>query len=161
MLTFRFAPEDVANVRFAISPLMELHNSVRALDHPEAKALHLPWVAATREGVRDLDIAVLRALHRRGAYTPDFVHPPPSTPLGDLETELAQMLDTPPEQVRLEVRRLVGAEPVPAVLEPFMTDTQAAVAALAALVRAYWERALAPYWPRVRAALEGDVLHRA
>ena len=29
------------------------------------------------------------------------------------------------------------------------------------LLRAYWERALAPHWPRVRALLEGDVLHRA
>jgi hypothetical protein len=58
MISFRFGPEDVANVRFAISPLMELHSSVRTLDHPEAKALHLPWVVATRERVADL--AVLR-----------------------------------------------------------------------------------------------------
>ena len=54
MVTLRLGPEDVANLRFAISPLMELHNSVRALEHPEAKALHLPWVAATRERVSDL-----------------------------------------------------------------------------------------------------------
>ena len=28
-------------------------------------------------------------------------------------------------------------------------------------MRAYWERALAPHWERMRALLEGDVLHRA
>jgi hypothetical protein len=106
MISFRFGPEDVANVRFAISPLMELHNSVRALDHPEAKALHLPWVVATRERVADLDIGVLCALQRSRAYTPDFLNPPPSSPLGDLEAELAEMLATPADQVRAELGRV-------------------------------------------------------
>jgi len=159
MLSFRFGPEDVANVRFAISPLMELHNSVRTLDHPEAKALHLPWVATTRERVADLDIGVLRALQRSRAYTPDFLNPPPRSPLGDLETELAEMLATPADRVREEVRRV--ADPLPPLLQPFEDDPPAAVAALADLVRAYWERALAPHWERIRALLEGDVLYRA
>lgn len=161
MLSFRFGPEDVANVRFAISPLMELHNSVRTLDHPEAKALHLPWVAATRERVADLDIGVLRALQRSRAATPDFLHPPPRGPLGDLEGEIAEMLATPADQVRAEVRRVSAPEPLPAVLRPFEEDPEAAVGALADLVRAYWERALAPHWGRIRALLEGDVLYRA
>jgi len=161
MLTFRFGPEDVANVRFAISPLMELHKSVRALDHPEAKALHLPWVAATRERVRDLDIGVLRALQRPRSYTPDFLGPPPSTPLGELDAELEQMLATPPAQALAEVRRVYAPAPLPAVLRQFETDTGRALAALGELLRAYWERALAPHWERIRALLEGDILHRA
>jgi DNA-binding transcriptional ArsR family regulator len=161
MISFRFGPEDVANVRFAISPLMELHNSVRALDHPEAKSLHLPWVVATRERVADLDIGVLRALQRSRAYTPDFINPPPSNPLGDLEDELAEMLATPADQVRAEVRRVYAPAPLPPLLQPFDDDPPAAVAALAELVRAYWSRALAPHWPRIRALLDGDILHRA
>ena len=28
-------------------------------------------------------------------------------------------------------------------------------------MRAYWERCLAPWWPRIRAALEDDITHRA
>src|SRR5215218_7722294 len=161
MIRIRFGPEDVANLRFAISPLMELHNSVRALDHPEARALHLPWVRATRERVAELDIGVLRALQRRGAYTPDFLNPPPSTPLGDLDAELSEMLATPPDRVRAEVRRVYAPDPVPTLLRPFVEDPEAAVAGLAALVRAYWARALAPHWERIRAVLDGDVLHRA
>src|SRR5690242_14310102 len=105
MVTLRLGPEDVANLRFAISPLMELHNSVRALEHPEAKTLHLPWVAATRERVADLDMALLHALHPPKAYTPDFISPPPRSPLGELEDELEAMLATPPELVEREIRR--------------------------------------------------------
>ncbi len=69
------------------------------------------------------------------------------------------MLATPADQVRAEVRRV--AQPLPALLQPFEDDPAAAVAALADLVRAYWERALAPHWERIRALLEGDVLYRA
>jgi len=161
MVTLHLGPEDVANVRFAISPLMELGNSVRALDHPEAKALHLPWVAATRELVADVDLALLRALQPRKAYTPDFVSPPPHSPLGELEEELAEMLATPPEQVRRELRRAYEGRAFPAVLAPLLDDPARELPALADVFRAYWERALAPHWPRIRALLEGDVLHRA
>src|SRR3954469_12532657 len=161
MVTLRLGPEDVANLRFAISPLMELHNSVRALEHPEAKALHLPWVAATRERVAGLDMALLQALHPRKAYTPDFIDPPPRGPLGELEDDLERMLATPAERVRFELRRAYDGRPLPAVLEPLERDPARELPALADLFRAYWERALAPVWPRIRALLEGDVLYRA
>src|SRR3954452_18665899 len=161
MVTVRLGPEDVANLRFAISPLMELHNSVRALEHPEAKALHLPWVAAARERVAGLDMALLHALHPRKAYTPDFIDPPPQSPLGELDDELEAMLATPPERVRFELRRAYDGRALPAVLQPLERDPARELPALADLCRAYWQRALAPVWPRVRALLEGDILYRA
>jgi Helix-turn-helix domain/Family of unknown function (DUF5937) len=161
MVTLRLGPEDVAGLRFAISPLMELHNSVRALEHPEAQALHLPWAAATRTRVADIDLALLQALHPRKAYTPDFVDPPPRSPLEELEDEIERMLATPPERVRFELRRAYDGRAMPAVLEPLLRDPARELPALADLFRAYWERALAPHWPRIRALLEGDILHRA
>src|SRR3954469_22059464 len=133
MIRFRFGPEDVANLRFGISPLMELQSSVRTLDHPEARSLHVPWVAATRERVADLDITVLRALQRRGAWTPDFIRPLPSTPLADLDAELHDMLATPAERIVAEVRRTCAPDPLPPALRRFEEDPEAAVAALAEL----------------------------
>ena len=50
MLVLRFGASDLANVRFAISPLVELHRSAQALDDPGAQAIHLPWIAATPSG---------------------------------------------------------------------------------------------------------------
>src|SRR4051794_16648593 len=161
MVTLRLGPEDVANLRFAISPLMELHASVRALEHPEAQSLHLPWVAATRARVGDVDLALLQALPPRRAYTPDFVDPPPRSALEEFEDELEVMLATPPERVRFELRRAYDGRAVPPALEPLLRDPARELPALADLFRAYWERALAPHWPRIRALLEGDILHRA
>jgi hypothetical protein len=163
MLVIRFGREDLANVRFAISPLAEVYRSVRALDDPGAHAVHIPWVASTRPRVADLDVDLLRALLPRGAYAPDFIQPPPHTPLAELEDELAEMTATPADQVRAEIRRAYRRAPssLPPVLEPFIDDPERAVANLAALVRAYWDRALGPHWQRVRGVLEGDVLYRA
>jgi hypothetical protein len=161
MLTMRFGPGALERVRFAISPLIETTRSIRVLDDPAGQALHLPWVAETRERVRDLDLDPIRALLPADRYTPDFIHPPPESPLAELDDELEHVLATPPDQVRAEVRRAHRGRPVPAVLRPLMDEPATGVPALVALLRAYWERAIAPHWPRLRALLEGDVLHRA
>jgi Family of unknown function (DUF5937)/Helix-turn-helix domain len=162
MITLRFGPSALAHVRFAISPLTETRRSLRVLDDPGAGALHLPWAIEARRLTADLDLSLLRALDPTGVYTPDFVSPPPTSPLDEFEDQLAVVVATPPEQARAEVQRSYRRKPpLPAVLEPFVEDPAAGVAAVAELLRVYWDRALAPHWPRVRALLEGDVLHRA
>jgi hypothetical protein len=162
MITLRFGPAALAHVRFAISPLVEAWRSRRLLDDPGAGALHLPWVVEARKLTADLDLSLLRALEPTGVYTPDFVSPPPDTPLAELEDELAVVAATPPEQARAEVLRSYRRKPrLPEVLEPFVADPTAGLAEVVALLRVYWERTLAAHWPRLRALLEGDVLHRA
>ena len=159
---FRFGPEDVANVRFAISPLMELHNSVRTLDHPEAKALHLPWVAATRARVarpRHLRPAGAPALPR--TYTPGLPQPTASAARSATSsTELAAMLATPADQVRTEVRRV--AQPLPALLQPLLEDDPRPRSPRSPIWSARTGSARSPRTgSAIRALLEGDVLYRA
>jgi hypothetical protein len=72
--------------------------------------------------VRDLDMALLHALHPRGSYTPDFIDPPPRSPLGELEDELEEMLATPPERVRFELRRAYEGRSLPPILEGWRTS---------------------------------------
>lgn len=160
MLVFRFGSSDLANIRFAISPLMELQRSVRALDDPGAQAIHLPWIAATREATRDLDLDLLRTFQPRGVYSPDFNQPPPSSPLTELEDELAEMIATPPDEVRAEVELLYRRVGEPEILRPFLAEPDVAVARLAEVLREYWRRALEPHWDRLRGLLRGDVLYR-
>jgi Family of unknown function (DUF5937)/Helix-turn-helix domain len=162
MITLRFGHGALAHVRFAISPLTEARRSLRVLDDPAGGALHLPWAIEARRLTAGLDLSLLRALDPADVYTPDFVSPPPTSPLDDFEDQLAVVAATPPEQALAEVQRSYRRKPaMPAVLEPFVEDPAAGIAAVADLLRAYWDRALAPHWPRVRALLEGDVLHRA
>ena len=161
MFTMRFGPGALARVRFAISPLAEVRRSRKVLDDPGGQALHLPWAIEARRTTADLDLAPLRALDPLNVYTPDFISPPPTSPLAELEDELARIAATPVGQVRAEITRAYRGRELPAVLGPLIHDTPAALAAHVELLRAYWDRALAPHWPRLRAVLEGDVLHRA
>jgi hypothetical protein len=161
MITLHFGPAALAQVRFAISPVVELRRSLHVLDDPGAQALHLPWAIEARRATADLDLAPLRALDRPGVYTPDFISPPPSGPLSEIEDDLAAIAATPADQVQREIARAYRDRDVPPELAPVMDDPAAGVAALLELLRAYWDRALAPHWPRLRALLEGDVLHRA
>ncbi len=161
MLTIRFGPPDLASVRFGVSPLIELWQSVRALQSPVARALHSPWLVEARARVQDLDFAMLRALQPPEGSSPDFVHPPPACPCGELEAELARMVATPGDQIRREILGEHGhAEDVPSALQPFIQAPDVAVDHLADLLRAYWRRVLEPHWERIRTGLEGDVLYR-
>jgi len=161
MLVLRAEGADIANVRFAISPLVEVHCSVLTLDDPSGRALHLPWVNANRELISEPDLELLRALQPRNVYAPDFVHPPPASPMAQLADELAAMLATPKARVRSEIRAAYGGATPPDILRPFLRNPEAALARLVDVIRRYWDRVLAPQWDRIRGLLEADVLYRA
>jgi len=161
MIVLRFGGADFTRVRFAISPLIEVHTSLTALDEPPGATLHFPWIATARSRLEDLDLDLLRAVQPPGGNAPDFVHPAPRLPVTTLEDELEEMLATPAERVRDELRRAYFPSPVPPVLEPFMDRTQHALTHLAELIREYWRQALEPHWDRIHSLLEGDILFRA
>jgi DNA-binding transcriptional ArsR family regulator len=161
MILARFHTEALTRVRFAISPMFETIRSIRALEDPAGSALHLPWAERAKPLCSDLDLSPLFALQSSATYNPDFVNPPPSSPLVDFEEELAVMVGTPPAQIRAEVAGAYAGTALPAVLEPFIRTPRRAIGELAELMRDYWKRCLAEDWPRIRSLLEQDVLYRA
>ena len=161
MLTIRFGAPDLASVRFGVSPLIELWQSVRALQRPAARGLHASWLAEARARVRDLDFATLQALQPAWGNGPEFVHPPPDGPCGEIELELERMMATPCDQIRGEILGDGGLDGVSPALWPFVEAPDAAVRELADLLHSYWRRLLEPHWERIRIGLEGDVLYRA
>ncbi|MCO5967023.1 ArsR/SmtB family transcription factor [Actinoallomurus soli] len=165
MIEFLFAPDDVARVRFAFSPLWELMHSLRVLADPSRRALHLPWVRAVRPRLRGLDLTPLHALVPADGYMPDFLTPPPASPLPDFAAELERVRATPPGRVAAEIRDVGTGSVEPAPLRAWRRamseDPERALAQVADLVEAYWEAALEESWPRMRALLEADVLRRS
>jgi DNA-binding transcriptional ArsR family regulator len=161
MIFAQFDTEALTRVRFAISPMIEMMASHLALEDPDRAALHMPWVEQARERTQELDLSVLRALLSAPGYRPDFINPPPSSPLVALEDELATMLATPAAQAREEVLRSYEGRTPPPVLDPFLTDPESALADLARLLRSYWDGAMAAHWGRIRSVLEHDVLYRS
>ncbi|WP_067806958.1 ArsR/SmtB family transcription factor [Actinomadura formosensis] len=160
MIEFVFAPDDVARVRFAFSPLWEMVLSLRVLGDPSGHALHLPWVHAVRPRLRGLDLEPLLEVVPPTGYAPDFLTPPPESPLPDLAAELETVLATPPDVVVAELLsgdrvRRPGRRRAEMAADPGRT-----LRTLVGLLEHYWAAAVEPFWPRITDLLEGDVLRR-
>ena len=163
MIRFRFGHEDLVRTRFAISPLFDLIWSTDVLRDPAAHSLHLPWARAARRRLEgfDYELVDLLATSSRQGYAPDFLAPPPTTPLAELDDELARVRATPHEQVAREIGWRFEGETVPDAARALLDDPPRGLAGLTAMMAGYFERAIAPWWPEIRAALEDDILHRA
>ena len=163
MLELAFTASDVANTRFALSPLWEVVASVRVLKRPGEHAFYRPWIEkvtprleAARVDWRPLLGELVPASPGR---IPVFIAPPPTTPVPDLAVELAGLRITPPDRVRegLDAMHTTGS----ARLQGLHSDPEAGLAELAEVIDAYWQTAIAPYWPRMLTLLESELLHRA
>ncbi len=161
MLRFRFTLEDLAQTRFAISPMWELITGLRALRDPARAAQHLPWVTATLPIARELDLAGALALTPTEGYMPDFLTPPPTNPLAVFEEELERVRSTSPEQVRTDIAMLKADGRTAPVLDDFVANPRAEVDRMCDALAILWERALEPHWPRIRTLLQDDLRYRA
>jgi hypothetical protein len=162
VVRFVFSLEDLARTRFAISPIGELVSSLLALRDPAHAALHLPWLRSVSGRLSGLALEQAVALTPPRGFTPDFLAPVPAGPLGDIADDLAALRATPTEQVLADMRLFATQHARgPQIAAPWLADPARELARLADLLEAYWERALARAWPRVRAFLEADVVHRA
>lgn len=159
-----FTAGDLARMRFAVSPMWEVGPSLRLLGSGLAHAVHRPWVEQVRPRLAALGpaYALLAELVPPAGYVPDFINPVPAGPAPTLAQELAAIRGTPAEQVRRDLDRLrddrgrLGPR-----LRALHGDPAGGLGRVTEAVEAYWELALAPYWVRIRAVLDADVLHRA
>lgn len=160
MIRYRFRAGDLLRTRFAISPLFEATASVQALRDPSSASIHVPWVREARERTRGLELDLLHALVPGGGYHPDFVAPPPETPLPDVAEEIERVRRTPAAQVRKELAWCYP-DGLPEVLRPLAEKPKRELPRLAATIAEYWEAAVEPYWDAIRATLEDDIAYRA
>lgn len=156
MIRYELVGTDLADVRFAVSPLNELALSLRAWREPGRYPLHLPWLRRVDAARDRLDGDVLLALTDERLWTPDALTPRPRSPLTRIEDELADLRRIDPALLVADLRVLHGDD-LPAVLRA------RPVALLRRVVDAledYWAACFAPHWPRMRTLLEADVVHR-
>ncbi|MGY4920307.1 DUF5937 family protein [Streptomyces sp. 900116325] len=165
MLSYRLGVDDLADMRFACSPLLETATSRWALNQPEKYALHLPWVRRTRaalDAARGLDKELLDELAVDGVgWIPDFITPRPDSPLPDVHDELRRVRAAPTDKALADIRAVYAGCPLPPRMSQLANDPDHLKEAIADALEAYWELAIAPHWPRMRAVLEADMLHRA
>jgi DNA-binding transcriptional ArsR family regulator len=162
-LALRFGPEDLLRCRFALSPLWETTNAIRTLAEPQRHGYHLPWLRRVQPELPRLELAPLLAVQPRRGYTPDFLTPPPQSPLVTIDQELDRVRSTPAGVVALELGRTLAEREgaPPAALRALLEDPAAAPGRLSELLQRCWQVLLAPHWERIRDLLDGDIAFRA
>jgi DNA-binding transcriptional ArsR family regulator len=154
----------LARTRIAISPLTEAVCSLYLL-HRNPQTVPWPYdawaVRARRILAADPATAAVSLFFELPSVSPDFLTPVPATPMPTIADELARLRATPDAVIDAEFAKHYPDGVLPPCLEAFHGDRRAALARLADGLGAYWDAAIAPYWPAMRAALDEEVLLRA
>jgi DNA-binding transcriptional ArsR family regulator len=162
MVRFVFSVEDLVRTRFAVSPMFELVRSLVALRDPSHAAVHVPWLRSLSGRLQGLDLKQAVALLPPRGYSPDFIMPPPSGPLGSIEEDLAALRATRAAQIRDEMELFRAQHPKAGeTVDRWVAHPRREVGRLADMLEAYWQRAVEPVWPRVRAFLDADIAYRS
>lgn len=161
MIRIHLTPEDLSQMRFAFSPLWEVIAGYRVFLDPARHALHLPWAANARRALRGVDLSPIGALVRPQGYIPNFLTPPPTTPIPEFTAEMTRLRAIPREMVVAEIEHFAQDCPRPSpALCRYLAEPGRAMDELVVALSQYWQRALASHWPRLQTLLEGDVLYR-
>ncbi|MFC4110060.1 ArsR/SmtB family transcription factor [Micromonospora zhanjiangensis] len=165
MISIELGVEDLADTRFALSPLHETVLSLRVLREPGLYALHLPWRRSMLDRLDGVDTELLLALVGPERALPDYLTPRPAGFAPTVEEELATVGRTPAAVVRRDVLAAYPRGRLPAVLRAVTRSDDDAVDtlrdAICARLRHYWELAIAPVWPQMRLVMEADMTYRA
>lgn len=165
MTLLKLGPAALSRSRFALSPLAETLGALITLHRPdpdpwlagwygEHRAAYQEWLAGDRVA------AGLLSLVAATKWLPDVVTPPPAGGMATrIDDELAEVAAHPDAAVRGQVADAFAASWRPQ--DAGWLDGTGLAARIAATLRYGWVRFVAPDWPRRRAVLERDVIHRA
>ncbi|GAA1573565.1 DUF5937 family protein [Kribbella sancticallisti] len=155
MALYQLEAGDYGLVRFAVSPLTELGNSLRALRSPSSYPLQAPWYAAVCRVRDQLPLDVLSGLIGSNFDTPDLFNPRPGVSL-TIDAQLAYLRDQDLRALGADIEFAVGSIP-----RRLRTSGRSSGDRLADALEAYWRLAFQPHWPRMKATLDADVASRS
>jgi DNA-binding transcriptional ArsR family regulator len=159
VIDFKLSIEALGNTRFGYSPLAEAASSLRLLTTPSPGFVMQPWLSDVAGQLGSVDLDLLHAVAPPGPWAPDFLFPWSAEPTVTIEHQLDLLAALPAERIRGDIEQGWPDQVMPEVLVQLLAQPQPGVA-IADAIWEYWQVAVAPYWPRIRAVLDDDVSHR-
>ncbi|GAA4260339.1 ArsR/SmtB family transcription factor [Dactylosporangium darangshiense] len=164
MISFVLGVDDLADTRFAISPIHETVLSLRVLREPGLHALHLPWRRSVLGRLDAFDAELLMSLVGPDRAIADFLTPRPTRFAATFEEELAAVRRTPADLVRRDVVAVYPRGRLPDILRDITADDESVRALCGSIcdqLQRYWDVAIEPSWPQMQLVLEADMTYRA
>ncbi|WP_408022587.1 ArsR/SmtB family transcription factor [Streptacidiphilus albus] len=145
--------------------MWEVAPSFRLLMSGTTHPVHRRWADQVRPRLlaAGLDRGWLAELIPPTGYVPDFLNPAPAAPAPTPQEERDAIRAAPADRVRQDLDHLARHQGnlLGPRLRTLHADPPGRLAKVTEEIETYWELALAPYWARIRAVLEADILHRA
>lgn len=160
MLHLDFDIEDVATVRFAISPVAEAVGGLRVLGDPRGRP-HPTWLRALGGPRGDASLAPLLDLVAPEGYLPDFLTPPLTVPVGEIGAELAAIGATAPDLVRRELELTFAGRTMPRRVRALHADPVGRLPTVVEALARWHVVAIEPHWERLRAVLGAEVARQS
>ncbi len=162
MATVHISSEDLHQLRFGASPLLELIISFKLICLQ--KPMPYPyqnWRESAREALYGADMSYIADMLAVGFLMPDFITPAPRGMAPNIYDEFARVQATPDTVVQAQIQDLIAYGGITEIRQRFLTQPRESVGMLIAQMEYYWQNALAPHWNNIQSVLEGDVLYRA
>ncbi|MEV0426651.1 winged helix-turn-helix domain-containing protein [Micromonospora sp. NPDC050495] len=165
MLKIFFSSEDILRTRVAPAPdpMWELVLSLHLLQGRERQPLLLEWRRSVARALRAETAAeqfrLLLALNPPRGYFPDFLTPYASRE--GFEAGLEAVRGTPIDLLRRDLTVLAEENELPTSAAALARGEPEIMTHLTSSMTRYRSVAIAPYWPRIQAAVEADRARRA
>jgi DNA-binding transcriptional ArsR family regulator len=118
-----------------------------------------PWLSDVAGQLGPVDLDLLHAVAPAGPWAPDFLFPWSAEPTVTIEHQLDLLAALPAERIRSDIEEGWPDQEMPVVLVELLAHRQPG-SVIADAIWEYWQVAVAPYWPRIRAVLDDDVSYR-
>jgi DNA-binding transcriptional ArsR family regulator len=159
MITIHMTPDDLVDIRFAYSPLIELVGSYETLVKPSHQLYFTRWIQDAKRTLNRIELPYLSEMIQGQGYIPDFLTPTPVTTRLTIEDEIERMLSVPNEIIRKNIEELIRHSGTSEIREMFLVYPRESLWCVIEEIRVYWQRVLAEHWPRLNTILEDDILY--
>ncbi len=161
MIRLRMSATDLERMRFAYSPLVEVAESLYMINAGRINLMHRAWFEMTRDGLRHVDMALLRAAVPPRSYLASFFLSGAADAATSIEQQLQLLALCPLDVFRAELETAWRGETMAPPAQQLLAEGAAGPRRLADALWQYWSVAIEPHWGQIRAVLDGDVAYRA
>src|SRR3954471_16465604 len=160
MLVLRLRGQDVAAVRFAISPLNEVVASLIRRRRRGLNPATSPWEGRVDALLATEDTTLLDVLVSPRGWVPDVLTPFPNGPEARLDDELDAVRGADPASLPDDFAAAYAASPLPVQLRRRLRRPARLLEDIVVTLERYARLTVEPHWPRIRSAIEADISAR-